>query len=77
MFGSKHLITSWDAFHLFIKIEIGVVGFALFCYFFFFFHFFPPSLFCKGRVRKKIHIYLQHACAQPPSSVSPRLPSSS
>lgn len=39
MFGSKHLITSWDAFHLFIKIEIGVVRFALFCYFFF------PSFF--------------------------------
>ena len=33
MFGLKHLMTSWDAFHLFIKIEIGVVGFALFCYF--------------------------------------------
>lgn len=67
MFGSKHLITSWDAFHLFIKIEIGVVGFALFCYFFFpsFFH----SVFCKKTVRKKKSPYTSSTCVP---SLSPR-----
>lgn len=80
MFGSKHLITSWDAFHLFIKMEIGVVGFALFCYFF---PSFFPFLFCKERVRKKrstctssMHVPSPSPLCLPASPVAPEQRSS-
>lgn len=73
MFGSKRLIASWDAFHLFIKREIGVVGFALFCYFFPSFLFFFLSLSCKKRVREK-NPHMPPACVCPAlSSVPPSL----
>lgn len=78
MFGSKHLITSWDAFHLFIIIEIGVVGFALFCYFFSFF--FPFCLLQgNGEEKKNPHIPAARVCpasllraSQPPLQLPSR-----
>lgn len=75
MFGSKCLIASWDAFHLFIKREIGVVGFALFCYFFPSSP--PPSLSCKERVRKKFP-HMPPACVCSASLIcAPQCPPSS
>lgn len=66
MFCSKHLTTSWAVFHLFTRIEIGVVRFAflfllgfLFICLVGFFLLSAPSLFCNES--DKNPCILQHA----------------